>query len=76
MNKCISYLNLKSKFEWFIKQYFGDKKLNELDELANKGDQESLLTQLINIWEDLPTELFNSNTNLEGWNEFLTLLED
>lgn len=69
------YDNTKSKFDWFIKQYFPElpEKLKSY-RLANRTTE--IYSTLTQIWYELPDSKFNIIENPVGWDEFLALLEE
>lgn len=73
---CQRFLELLPKFEWFIKRWFGQKTVDYLKQLANDGKEEELSNKLNDIWFELPDDVFNIRENPEGWNEFLSLIEE
>jgi hypothetical protein len=73
---CQRFLELLPKFQWFIKRWFGQKTVDYLKQLANDGKEEELSNKLNGIWFELPDDIFNIRENPEGWNEFLSLIEE
>lgn len=73
---CQRFLELLPKFEWFIRRWFGQKTVDYLKQLANDGKEAELSNKLNDIWFELPDDIFNIRENPEGWNEFLSLIEE
>lgn len=73
---CQRFLELLPKFQWFIERWFGQKTVDYLKQLANDGKEEELSNKLNDIWFELPDDIFNIRENPEGWNEFLSLIEE
>lgn len=73
---CQRFLELLPKFQWFIERWFGQKTVDYLKQLANDGKEEELSNKLNGIWFELPDDIFNIRENPEGWNEFLSLIEE
>jgi hypothetical protein len=75
-NICGEFLDKKLSFEWFIIEYFGKDKFEELTFLALRGEEENLKRELDEIWYYLPDDLFNIKENPKGWRDFLNLIEE
>ena len=73
---CQRFLELLPKFQWFIERWFGQKTVDYLKQLANDNNELELSNKLNDIWFELPDDLFNIRENPEGWNEFLSLIEE
>jgi hypothetical protein len=73
---CQRFLELLPKFQWFIERWFGQKTVEYLKELANDNKEVELSDRLNAIWFELPDDIFNIRENPEGWNEFLSLIEE
>ena len=73
---CKRFIELLPKFEWFIKRWFGQETVDYLVSLANENKEEELSGKLNDIWFELPDDIFNIRENPEGWNEFLSLIEE
>lgn len=63
-------------FKWFIKDYFGDVMLEQLNRLRRQGDIIGLFTTLNLVWFHLPDRVFNIMENPAGWSQFLSLVEN
>lgn len=72
---CKRFLELLPKFQWFIKRWFGQETVDYLKQLANEGKEAELSIKLNDIWFELPDDVFNIRENPDGWNEFLSLIE-
>jgi hypothetical protein len=73
---CQRFLELLPKFQWFIERWFGQKTVDYLKQLANDSKEVELSNKLNDIWFELPDDIFNIRENPEGWNEFLSLIEE
>ena len=73
---CQKFLELLPKFQWFIERWFGQKTVEYLKQLANDNKEAELSNRLNGIWFELPDDIFNIRENPEGWNEFLSLIEE
>lgn len=73
---CQRFLELLPKFRWFIQIWFGQKTVDYLKQLANDDKEVELSDKLNAIWFELPDDIFNIRENPEGWNEFLSLIEE
>ncbi len=73
---CKRFLELLPKFQWFITKYFGQEEIDKCKTYAERGEELCLLNELNSIWYYLPDNIFNIKENPEGWNEFLSLLEE
>ena len=73
---CQRFLELLPKFQWFIKRWFGQETVDYLKQLANDGKEAELSGKLNDIWFELPDDIFNIRENPDGWNEFLSLIEE
>lgn len=72
---CKRFLELLPKFQWFIERWFGQKTVDYLKQLANENKEAELSNKLEGIWFELPDDVFNIKENPDGWNEFLSLIE-
>ena len=72
---CKRFLELLPKFQWFIKRWFGQETVDYLKQLANDDKEVELSNKLNDIWFELPDDVFNIRENPDGWNEFLSLIE-
>lgn len=72
---CKRFLQLLPKFQWFIKRWFGQETVDYLKQLANDDKEAELSNKLNDIWFELPDDVFNIRENPDGWNEFLSLIE-
>ena len=65
------------KCKWFIDDYFGNNRYNDLLQLGREGNVGKLLIILNDIWSELPDSFNIRNTVLmdDGWCYFLELLE-
>jgi hypothetical protein len=70
------FLNAIPEIRWFIVEYFGDRMLKKLIELAQNRQTEKLLDKLNDIWYELPDRQFNIRVNPPGWSTFLSLIEE
>ena len=68
------YLQCHTKFNWFIRDYYGKIKVEKLVELAKNKDK-SLMKELEKIWYELPDDRFNIINDPKGWGTFLDLLD-
>lgn len=73
---CKDYLKSEDKFQWFIERYFGPNTILGLRETALANKSEQLYCILDNIWFDLPDHIFNIMNNPDGWNEFLSIVDN
>lgn len=74
--KCETFILIEPKIQWFIRKYFGEHFLQELSEIARRGEGPLLFDRCNMIWYELPDNLFNIRENPPGWSDFLSLLED
>lgn len=70
------YLRYESKFEWFISRYFTENMLYKLRELVFTGKDDELYKKLNDIWFILPDHIFNIVESPDGWNEFLSIVDN
>lgn len=64
------------EFRWFIRKYFGQSKIDAIEELRKKGKARALVNLLTDVWYHLPDNKFNIIENPTGWREFLNVIED
>jgi len=63
-------------FKWFIIQYFGVYRWDELMFHINRDQKDKAIIIMNEIWFDLPDSRFNIIENPKGWREFLNLIEE
>lgn len=73
---CNDYLENCKKFQWFIVQYFGLPRYARLIDLAMENQESALREELNCIWFDLPDSIFNIQNMPEGWECFLSFVEE
>lgn len=72
---CQRFLRSCSEFRWIIQQEFGTKRYLELIEYAEQDEEETLKTEIYDVWSDLPQDVFNMQNKPKGYETLLSFVE-